>query len=190
MGAGDDILRALTENMATYMHRTDALEAKIDRLLAHLGATGNARTGGGGGGSDVASVRDIQGERGDPKIGKMPRNWTGENYEGCTASQCSPDFLDFYAEFLRWKADNPRPGKEKYAEYDRRDAARCRRWAIEIREGRHKQGARSAPAAAPPPDDGGTVWSGGGGYSHDGGLPPPPSDDGMPPPFGDDDTPF
>lgn len=164
-----------------------ALREQMDRLMAHFGLGDNGRRAPNASGN-VASVRDIQGDRGDPKIGKMPRNWTGDNFEGCSASECSPDFLDFYADFLDWKANNPRPGKEKYAEYDRRDAARCRRWGIEIREGRTQQG-KPKRAASPPPD-GDTVWS------HGSGGPSPDDDAGMPPPpddyngggFGSDDS--
>ena len=184
MGAGEQLLAEVAK-----------LSAKVDRLLAHLGADKAAGNGNGNGsaataGGRVATLQETAGEYGDPKIGKMPKNWHGASFDGCVASECSPEFLDFWSDFLDWKANNPRPGKEQYVEYNRRDAARCRRWAIEIREGRVKQSARGV-AATPPPDDAGTVWSGGGSHAHDGGLPPPPSDDGMPPPpFGDDDTPF
>lgn len=126
-----------------------ALHEKVDRLMARVEASGTAR--GGSGGGNVASVRDIQGDRGDPRIGKKPKKWDGEFYEGRRASECPPDFLDEYANLLDWKADNPREGKEQYAKYDRLDAARCRRWAIEIREGRVKQ----TPEARPTPQSAG-----------------------------------
>ncbi len=173
--------------------RLDALEKKLDRLMAHLGAT-RAASGNGAPatvGGRVGTPQDITGDRGDPKVRMVPKAWTGENFKGVCASQCSPDFLDIYADQLDWFADHPKADADpKKADWDRLDAARCRRWALEIREGRREPGARKTHAPTPPPDDAGTVWSGGG-HAHDGGLPPPPSDDGMPPPpFGDDDTPF
>lgn len=133
MGAGEEILK----NQAR-------IEAKLDRLLAHLGAdrpSGAWQTQGG----RVASVDEVGGDRGDPKIGKDPARWKGQRCEGLRASQCPPEFLDVYADFLDWKADNPREGKEKYAKYERLDAARCRRWAVEIREGRVNQTGGEAP---------------------------------------------
>ncbi len=170
MGAGEQI-----------RGRLDALEKKIDRLLAHLGADRPAGNGASGAGA-IATLAQIQGEHGDFEVGKPPKNWKGDSFEGYFTSECPPDFLDFYADFLDWKAGNPRPGKEKYAKYDSLNAARCRRWAIEIREGRHKPKPRTAAAAPPPPppdeDYGGTVWSSGNAPpSDDYDLPPPPEDD-------------
>lgn len=175
MGAGEEILARLA-----------AMEAKLDKLAAHLGANGSASNGGAAGGK-VATTEQIKGDHGDPEIGRMPKNWNGDNFEGLRASQCSPEFLGFYADFLDWKAANPRAGKEKYAKYDSLNAARCRRWAVEIREGRHKQSARSEQTAAPPPGDdydhGAAVWDRGG---PPGRMPPPPDEGG----YGDDDAPF
>ncbi len=183
MGAGDDILRRMAEFEATMLNRLDDIDRKVDRLAAHLGAD-RAAAGTSQGGA-VAPVSQIRGERGNPKIGKAPKNWDGPSFEGCVASECSPDYLDFHADFLDWKASNPRPGKEKYAQYDRADAARCRRWAIEIREGRYKQEARVIEGPPPAEEPPGTVWTAG----NEG----PPADDGAPPPdggYGDDDQPF
>ena len=159
------------------------LEGKVDRLLAHLGADRQASNGSAAGA--VAPVSQLQGQYGDPEIGRIPPSrWSGPSYEKWRASECPPDFLDVYADFLDWKADNPRPGKEQFARFDRERAGKCRRWAIEIREGRYKQPARRVEQAGPPPpDDAGTTWSSG---ERD--MPPPPDDFGPPP--GDDDNPF
>ena len=120
-----------SEAFARLTEQNDRIEAKLDRLLAHLGANQPAQ-GSNGGGGGVATVAQIRGDKGDPKIGKAPKNWHGPSFDGCVASECTPEYLDFHADFLDWKADNPRPGKEQYAKYDRADAARCRRWAMGV----------------------------------------------------------
>ncbi len=142
-GAGAAILQAIGGVLAAVVR----IEGKVDLLIQHLGANRGASGAGAPAAGRVADLREIQGERGDPKIGKRPKTWEGDFPEGLRASQCHPDFLDEYAGLLDWKADHPREGKEKYADYDRRDAARCRRWAVEIREGRVKQEIAAAPPA-------------------------------------------
>ena len=160
-----------------------SLDAKIDRLLAHLGING-ARPSNAGASGNVASLADIQGQYGDIEIKKDPPRWKGKPMAPCRASQCPPEYLEIVADFLDWKADNPRPGKEKYATYERRDAGRCRRWSIEIREGRYKQEPMRDDDSGPPPgadDDYGASDDpppGGGDYPDDAGPPP------------DEDTPF
>lgn len=171
-GAGAAILAAIK-----------ALEAKIDRIAAHVGADRSASASGGNGntGGNVATLAQIQGQYGDPKVKSDPRDWSGESCKGLPFSECSPDYLDMYAARLDFFASkNAKAGEEKKAHYDALDASRARRWAIEIREGRVKQGA-PAQRMAPPPDPE-TSWRG-----NDGGLPPP--DDGLGPPP-DEDCPF
>ncbi len=181
MGAGEDIMRRL----AAQDTELAALRKDVTRLLAHLGAD-RATSNGVSAAGTVATLMQIQGEYGDFEIGKMPKNWTGANFEGYLTSECAPDFLDFYADFLDWKAANPRKGKEQYAKYDALNGQRCRRWAIEIREGRHKPQRREAVPTPPPPGD--YEWTSGGAPSNDG-LGPPPGDFDLPPPP-DDDCPF
>lgn len=154
MGAGEDILK-----------RLDGLEQKLDRLLVHLGA--DRAAGDGRGSGAVATPAQIQGDKGDFEVKLDPQDWSGPSCKGLFVSQCPPEFLDVYADVLDHFADNPRPGKEKFAKYDRLNAARCRRWAIEIREGRHKPQAQAA-VPPPPPSSGG-----------------PPDYDFGPPPYGD-----
>lgn len=180
-GAGAAILAAIK-----------ALETKIDRIAAHVGADRSASASGGNGngngntGGNVATLAQIQGQYGDPKVKSDPRDWTGESCKGLPFSECPPDYLDMYAARLDFFASkNAKAGEEKKAHFDALDASRARRWAIEIREGRHKQGA-PAQRMAPPPPDPETSWRG-----NDGGLPPPPADDGFgPPPDDDDSLPF
>ena len=136
MGAGEDILKQLAKQ-----------EIMLARLCAHLGIDrsptngGNSGNGNGGANQDggaggVAPLAAIQGDRGDPEVKGKPRDWSGPPFDGSKMSQCPPDFLDVFADFLDWKADNPRPGKEKYARYDRDNAGRAGRWAVELRAGR------------------------------------------------------
>ena len=146
-----------------------ALNAKLDALMKHFGLGANGQPASGAAGANVATLAQIQGEHGNPEIGRMPKNWHGPSFEGLRASECAPDFLD-------WKADNPREGKEKYAKYDRLNGARCRRWAVEIREGRHKP--RTRQPAAPPPGE--TTWSRGNAPPMHDAMEPPPDD--LPPP--------
>ncbi len=155
------------------------LEAKVDRLLSHLGADRRSAQGGQGVG-DVAPVSAIRGPHGDVEFKKDPPRWKGTPLAPICASQCPPEYLEVAAELFDFKADKPRPGKEDFAKYDRLNAARCRRWAIEIREGRVKQEPiREREDGPPPPADDG---------DSSGDMPPPPDDFGPPP--GDDDTPF
>lgn len=146
MGAGEQILQAVNGVLAAVAR----VEGKLDLLVRHLGANRGATGEGAPAAGRVADLREIDGDKGDPKIRMVPKRWTGENYKGSRASRCSPDFLDMYADQLDWFADNPKEGEDpKKAKWDRLDAARCRRWAVEIREGRVQQD--GAPAASPTP---------------------------------------
>lgn len=73
---------------------------------------------------------DIDGQYGNPEIRKDPPRWKGPSYVGRTYSKCPSDYLRELAGFLQWKAGkNDEDGKAKYAEYDRKDAARALAWA-------------------------------------------------------------
>ncbi len=105
--------------------------------------------------------RELDGDpKANPKIKLKLKRWKGEDFKGKLASECSPDFLDVYAETLIWMADNPRAPDErlsprerdeelkkqaKYAAYGRIDAKRCRSWARRMR----MKGWRPPP---PPPE--------------------------------------
>lgn len=146
-GAGTAIL----ERLAAMSKEFAAINAKLDRLLAQ-GTSAPQNAGG-----RVAELREIEGARGDPKIRMVPRKWTGESFKGMRASQSSPDFLDVYADQLDWFAS--KNADENKAKWDRLDAARCRRWAVEIREGRVKQ--EATPEARPTPQSAGSgSWEG------------------------------
>lgn len=82
---------------------------------------------------EVASDSELDGKYGNPQIRKDPPRWTGESYVGRPFSEASSKYLDRLASFLDWRAGkNEEKGDEqslKYANYDRRDAARARGWA-------------------------------------------------------------
>ncbi len=103
-----------------------ALRARVEALEAGTGL--------------FASDRDLDGDRGDPEVKFVPRGWR-PLYKGRRYSQCDPEFLDALAEQLARSADHPKPGKEKYAPYDKLDAARARSWARRLRTGWKRRGA-------------------------------------------------
>ncbi len=126
MGAGNDILAVLSR-----------IEAKLDRLLA-----------GGTGGADVAPASDLDSQWGDEEIRKDPPRWKGEeSFQGKHMSECSPEFLDCFAEFADWKAERDEEKaaeatdpteaekKRKYSSYGRKTARRARGWAARKRSG-------------------------------------------------------
>ena len=115
-GAGRAILAELRAMEARLM-------AEIRKLSAVVPASGGA----------VATDADLDGTHGDPDVKKDPKRWDGPSQAPCRMSECPPEYLDVLADFLNWKANKPREGKEQYADYDRRDAARARGWAARKR---------------------------------------------------------
>jgi hypothetical protein len=128
----DKILAALRFSLMELTKRLDRIEGKIDARPAAPAAPALA----------VADDYDLDGAKGNPKVKFDPKRWTGQSFKGEPLSACSSEFLLAYAEALQYSADHPKAGKEKYAQYDALDAARCRGWA--------KRNER--PAA--PPDEG------------------------------------
>ena len=86
-------------------------------------------------GGAVAPDKDLDGQYGNPEVKFVPRNWEGDDFKGKRFSECTAEFLTVLAESLQWSADNPKEGKEKFAEYNRKDAARARGWAARLRDG-------------------------------------------------------
>jgi hypothetical protein len=119
------------------MARLAAVEA---RLAALESGGGSARASGGASSAGaVASDYEMSGPKGDPLLKKHPPRWGGPpgEFVGKRFSQCSPEILDEVAGFLDWKAgkEAETPGKEKYAAYSRKDAARARGYAARLRSG-------------------------------------------------------
>jgi hypothetical protein len=72
--------------------------------------------------------------RANIKVGFDPRNWKGPSFKGKRASECSPEFLEAYAEALSWMAAHPKEGADpKKSEYNRLDSARARSWSRRLR---------------------------------------------------------
>ena len=91
------------------------------------------------------SDADLDKPRGNIKVGFDPRNWRGPSHKGKRASDCSPEFLEAYAESLTWMAEHPKTDPDgavdlKKSSYNRLDAARARSWARRLRQ------AKAAPA--------------------------------------------
>jgi hypothetical protein len=78
---------------------------------------------------------ELDGRNGNSKINFDPKRWRGPSCKGRVMSECSPAFLDEYAEAMTWMAANPKPGREKYAKYNVLDAKRARSWARRLRAG-------------------------------------------------------
>ncbi len=147
--------------------------AAIEARLAALESGGSRTAGGVSSGGAVATDYEMSGQYGDPILKKHPPRWTGPagEFVGKRFSQCSPDVLDVVAGFNDWKADKEAAtaGKEKYAAYSRKDAARARGWAKRLREG----------WKAPPEPESSFAGDGGGfgdsgGFGDDSSLPEDP----------------
>lgn len=119
--------------------KVDALNAKINRIAG------------------VAPEWKLDGEKGNPDIRFDPKAWRGESFKGMRFADASPDYLDILADAYEWSADNPKEGKEKYADNDRRTAALARGWSERKRSG------WKAPARAAKPEAR-NGYGGGGGY--------------------------
>jgi hypothetical protein len=138
--------------------------AAIEARLAALESGGGASSGSTSAAGAVATDYEMSGQYGDPILKKHPPRWTGPagEFVGKRFSQCSPEILDVVAGFNDWKADKEAstPGKEKYAAYSRKDAARARGWAARLRGG----------WKAPPEPASSFATSGGGGFGDSGGF--------------------
>lgn len=100
---------------------------------------------------------DIDGPHGNPEIRRDPPKWSGESFVGRRYSDATPQYLRELAGFKVWsarkndeKAAAGDASAEKYARYDRFDAARARKWALRI----ESQSGRPAPAPFEPEDAG------------------------------------
>lgn len=153
----DDALQQIAKDVAAIK---SALAAGALAFAAALGATVPASGAGGSKGGEVASDADLDGQYGDPEVRRDPsdRYWRGASYAGVALSACPPDYLDAFAKykdscaFMSEKEGSEK--KKKYAEYDRRDAARARGWAARLRSGWRPKGA-APPVTDEDYDDGG-----------------------------------
>jgi hypothetical protein len=134
----DEALRQIAKDIAAIKA---ALAAGAVAFAAALGATMPMSGGTGSKGGGVANDAELDSQYGDPEIRKDPteKYWTGASYAGCRLSQCPADYLDAFAKYKDACAyAGEKEGsekKKKYADYDRRDAARARGWATRLRNG-------------------------------------------------------
>jgi len=146
----------------------ESLAARVAALEARLVSAEKVRTAH----AELPEV-DIDSDRGNPVVRKDPPRWKGESFVGSPYSACSAEYLRALAGFLQWKAKkNDEEGKEKYAGYDRLDAARALAHAARIeaaakeakRYGTTGHGASAKHAVTPEPDGDGEadVWAPGG----------------------------
>ncbi len=154
------------------------------RAPGSASATRASASGDGGaksrGQGPVADDRDLDGERGNPTVRLVPRDWDGDvDCKGKHYSECPPAFLDMLADMLQHFGENPKQGKEQYAQNDLRDAARARGWAARLRRGSGGGARQTAPAGGGAQPGGAAGEYGGGDYGGGGGGA-----------GGDDDIPF
>ena len=116
------------------------IESKLDKVLAGQLS---------GGSLPVADDRDLDSQYGDPDIKFTPkRGYNGPDFKGQRMSQATPEFLDVYAEALQYSSEHPKSGREKYATYDARNAARARGWSKRLRSGWRPPGSSSDDATS------------------------------------------
>lgn len=123
----DDRLKALEERVA-----------KLEGVIAAIGAV----FGAGGGSSDAAKDRELDGQYGDEEVRFIPRDWTaGGVNKGQRFSTCPAEFLELLAETYdffegknRASGAKTTSGKPK-ADFDKRSARLCRGWARRLRSG-------------------------------------------------------
>lgn len=126
--------------------RLTIIEHKIDKLLALLRGGASAQHGAGGAAPNIAPDADLDGQYGDPKIGKDPpeRYWPSrESFVGARFSDAPPEYLDAVAKWNDARAfmsqrdlDSGRDVEknQKTLRYATSDAARARGWAKRLRE--------------------------------------------------------
>ncbi len=139
--------------MKTFEDRIAAVEAELAVVKATVAAISANKVA-----PPLPDV-DIHGPHGDPEIRKDPPRWDGDSCVGLRYSECPCDYLDSLAGFLEWKAakNDADPAKEKYARYDRLDAARAKKWSALKRDEAKRYGTTghgaSAKHTAPRDDD-------------------------------------
>lgn len=138
--------------LATVLAELRAIRALLEAKPAHAPAPAPRQaTTGPSTAIEPASDADLDGPYGNPEIRRDPPRWSGETMVGRMYSDCPVAYLETLADFLVWKAGKNAsvPDRAKYADYDRRDAARALGWADRNRA--------PAPLASGPsdgPDDG------------------------------------
>ncbi len=130
------------EQFKQVMARLDTMQAQLGDVMEAIRTRRTARpaasapsTAGGAHGITPAPAVELDSKYGDPVVKFKPNKWTGEDFVGSDFSECSAEFLEMLGEALAYSATHPKPGKEQYIEYNRKDAARAFGWAARIRAG-------------------------------------------------------
>ncbi len=93
----------------------------------------------GGGDVEPADDAELDGRYGDPEIRRDPsqKYWDGPSYKGCRLSEAPPEYLKAFITYkLACSVMAAKdPERAKYAEYDRRDAARAKGWLLRMQSG-------------------------------------------------------
>jgi hypothetical protein len=112
---------------------TERCAASLERMEKRRPVGGAASQAGA---PAVADDTDLDSKYGDPEVKKDPPRWKGALTAPIRMSECTPEYLDFLAQFYDWCAGKELDKNEqKKASYKRRDAARARGWAQRIRAG-------------------------------------------------------
>jgi hypothetical protein len=126
---------------------SDSLEARVAALEARIAALESGATAA----AALPQVDIDEPQWGDPLIRVNPPKWKGQPFKGSPMSLCSPEFLRAFASFKQWCAGKERrEGKEKYAGYSMRDAAKALAWAARLEM---TKAAKSAPSVPQDLDD-------------------------------------
>jgi hypothetical protein len=124
------------------------LEARVADLEKVISGLRALFVGGGVASIEPADDAELDSRFGDPSVRKSPtaQFWKGESFAGRNLSRCTPAMLDAFMKYklLCAKLSDKDPTKSKYAEYDRKDAARALGWKLRI-EGGWKPPADTAP---------------------------------------------
>ena len=140
----------MSEETLTVLKSIDESLRKLV-VIAQQKAEARVRNGAASSGPTVAPDRDLDGQYGNGPVKFDPRDWTGTPCKGLRYSECPAEFLEMLAEthdYFAQKADETgekTSSGKPVAPYKRKEAARCRGWALRIRNG-------YKPETAPPDD--------------------------------------
>ena len=119
--------------------RITKLEARVADLEKVIAGFRAVFMGGSANSIEPADDAELDSKYGDPAVRKTPteRFWKGESFAGRKLSRCTPAMLDALAKYklVCAKMNDKDPAKAKYADYDRKDAARALGWKLRIESG-------------------------------------------------------
>ena len=111
-------------------HEAAQLKADFARAIDRI-TTGKPSVG-----DVVTAVAKQPHDPNDPQVKLQPRAWKGESQVGKRYSECPPTFLGQLAAMLDSFADKSEldtdPQRQRYAKWDRENAATARRWKSQL----------------------------------------------------------